>query len=331
MKKNILTYAQSIKEALQQSMRLDKDVYVIGQLVNYSPGVFGTTTGLVDEFGSIRVQDFPVAESLMTSMSIGMALKKKKIVLVHHRIDFMLYSMDAIVNWISLWRLKSNSQSNLPITIRAIVGKGWGQGPQHSKSFHSWFANLPGIRVAIPSSPFDVKGLLIESIFSNSPTIIIEHRSLFDNVQEVPSRMYRIPFGKASILKKGKSLSIISIGYLSQLALKISDDFLKKYNIDIEVIDLRTISPLDKEAIIKSSLKTRKVLILDPSWQSFGASAEIFSLIYENSNNKKILVRRLGYPDGHTPASSYLENKFYINEKKIKNIIFKLLSFKKNK
>ena len=186
MKKENITFAQAINNGLEQAMTLDKDVYVIGQLVDYSPGVFGTTIGLVEKFGKERVQDFPVAESLMTSMSIGMALKKKKIVLVHHRMDFMLYSMDAIVNWISLWKFKSNSKSNLPIVIRAIVGKGWGQGPQHSKSFHSWFANLPGIRVAIPSCAFDAKGLLIESIFSNIPTIIIEHRSLFNNVQEIP-------------------------------------------------------------------------------------------------------------------------------------------------
>ena len=179
--------------------------------------------------------------------------------------DFMLYSMDAIVNWISLWKFKSNSKSNLPIVIRAIVGKGWGQGPQHSKSFHSWFANLPGIRVAVPSCPFDAKGLLIESIFSNIPTIIIEHRSLFNNIQEIPKEIYRIPFGKASILKKGNHLSIISIGYLSQMALKIANDLQKKNQINIEVIDLRTISPLDKKIILQTSRKTKKILILDPS------------------------------------------------------------------
>ena len=314
MKKENITFAQAINNGLEQAMTLDKDVYVIGQLVDYSPGVFGTTTGLVEKFGKERVQDFPVAESLMTSMSIGMAIKKKKIVLVHHRMDFMLYSMDAIVNWISLWKFKSNSKSNLPIVIRAIVGKGWGQGPQHSKSFHSWFANLPGIRVAIPSCAFDAKGLLIESIFSNIPTIIIEHRSLFDNIQEIPKPIYRIPFGKASILKKGNQLSIISIGYFSQIALKIANELQKKDGISIEVIDLRTISPLEK-----------KILILDPSWQSFGASAEIMSLIYENNKSNQVQVKRLAYPDSHTPASAALEKKFYLNDSIIKNAIIKLL------
>ena len=323
-----ISYSQAINQALHQSMKLDKDIYLFGQLVDYSSGVFGTTTGLIKEFGKKRVQDFPVAESLMTSMSIGMALKKKRIILVHHRIDFMLYSMDAIVNWLSLWRFKSNSKSSLPITIIAIVGKGWGQGPQHSKSFHSWFANLPGIDVALPSNPFDAKGLLIESIFSNNPSIIIEHRSLFNNTQSVPEKMYRISFGKASILKKGKDLSIISIGYLSQLVLKLSDVLYKKYKINIEIVDLRTISPLDKNTIIKSAKKTKKVLILDPSWKSFGASAEIMATIYENSNKSGIVVNRLCYPDSHTPASSHLEKKFYLNENKIINSILKLLKKK---
>ena len=320
-----LSYANAINEALDQSMSLDKDIYMFGQLVDYSPGVFGTTSGLLKKFGKKRVQDFPVAESLMTSMSIGMALKKKKIILVHHRIDFMLYSMDAIVNWISLWRMKSNAKSNLSITIRAIVGKGWGQGPQHSKSFHSWFANLPGINVVLPSNPFDAKGLLVESIFSSSPTIIIEHRSLFNNIQEVPNKIFRIPFGKASVLRKGKDITILSIGYLSQIALKISDKIFQNLNVDVEVIDLRTISPIDKKTIINSSKKTRKVLVLDPSWCSFGASGEIMSTIIENCDKNQIAIKRLAYPDSHTPASSNLEKKFYLSESKIINEIKNLL------
>tara|TARA_B100000767_G_scaffold275746_1_gene314991 strand:- start:3122 stop:4117 length:996 start_codon:yes stop_codon:yes gene_type:complete len=330
MKKNNknLSYAEAINEGLHQSMSLNKDIYMFGQLVDYSPGVFGTTTGLVKKFGEERIQDFPVAESLMTSMSIGMALKKKKVILVHHRIDFMLYSMDAIVNWISLWRMKSNAKSNLPITIRAIVGKGWGQGPQHSKSFHSWFANLPGIKVALPSNPFDAKGLLVESLFSNSPTIIIEHRSLFNNKQNVPKKIYRIPFGKASIMRRGKDLTIISIGYLSQTALKISEKLFVTYKIDIEVIDLRTLSPLDTKTIVKSSKKTKKILVLDPSWCSFGASAEIVSIIVEKCYLDKIKIKRLAYPDSHTPASASLEKEFYLSENKIINTIIDLLKKK---
>tara|TARA_A100001015_G_scaffold312285_1_gene417172 strand:- start:1198 stop:2196 length:999 start_codon:yes stop_codon:yes gene_type:complete len=323
-KSHTLTYSQSINEALDQAMKIDKDVYIFGQLVDYSPGVFGTTTNLEKKYGKNRVQDFPVAESLMTSMSVGMAVKKKRIVLVHHRIDFLLYSMDAIVNWISLWRFKSNAKSNLSITIRAVVGKGWGQGPQHSKSFHSWFANLPGIRVAMPSTPFDAKGLLIDSIFSDIPTIIIEHRSLFNNKQEIPKKIYRIPFGKANILKTGKDITIVAIGYLAQTANQMAQKIKKSLNISMEVIDIRTLTPIDFKTIIKSVNKTKKVLILDPSWSSFGSAGEIMSGIYERVSNKNIIIDRLSYPDSHTPASSALEKKFYLDEKKIQKKILKV-------
>ena len=327
MKKHLISYSGAINEALDQSMKIDPNVYVIGQLVDYQPGVFGTTSGLVKKYGEKRVQDFPVAESLMTSMSIGMCLNQiNKVVLVHHRIDFMLYSMDAIVNWMSLWKFKSYKDTSLSITIRAIVGKGWGQGPQHSKSFHSWFANLPGVRVAIPSCPYDAKGLLIESIFSKIPTIIIEHRSLFEDKQLIPINPYRLEFGKANVVRKGNDLCIISIGYLTKFAINISDYYRKNSKITIEVIDIRTLSPIDKKTLIKSFLKIKKVIILDPSWKSYGAAAEIVAILHKSINNKKkYFIERISYPDSHTPMSPKLESKFYISEKKIIKKIQELL------
>ena len=165
-------------------------------MVNYSKaGVFGTTSGLIERFGPDRVQDFPVAESFMTSAAVGAAAAGLRPVLVHQRQDFMLYSMDAIANWLALWRFKSGGKSHLPVVIRTVVGKGWGQGPQHSKSLHAWFAHLPGIRVAMPATPHDVKGLLLESIFGENPVIFIEHRSLFSMTGPVPERPYRVRFG----------------------------------------------------------------------------------------------------------------------------------------
>ena len=147
-----ISYAQAINEALHQAMELAPEVIVLGQLVDYHSGIFGTTTGLVDRFGPERVRDFPVAENLMTATAMGASLTGLRPVIVHQRLDFMIYSLDAIVNWLSLWRFKSNGHSSMPVTIRAIVGKGWGQGPQHSKSLHAWFAHLPGLRVAMPAT-----------------------------------------------------------------------------------------------------------------------------------------------------------------------------------
>ena len=180
-------------------MELSDSVIVLGQLVDYGPGVFGSTTGLVERFGPERVRDFPVSESAMTATGIGAAVAGCRPVLVHHRLDFMLYSMDAIVNWMALWRFKSNTQSSLPIVIRAIVGRGWGQGPQHSKSLHAWFAHVPGIKVAMPATAFDAKGLLLEAIFGENPVIIVEHRSLFTLKDRVPTMPYRVRFGRAAV------------------------------------------------------------------------------------------------------------------------------------
>ena len=175
-----ISYSQAINDATSQAMKMSKDVIIMGQLIDYSSGVFGTTSGLINKFGEKRVKDFPAAESLMTQAGVGAALAGQRVLLVHIRIDFMIYSLDSIVNWLSMWRFKSNRESNVPVVIRAIVGRGWGQGPQHSKSLHAWFAHLPGIKVAIPATAFDAKGLLLESIFSEGPSIIIEHRSLFN-------------------------------------------------------------------------------------------------------------------------------------------------------
>ena len=314
---NKITYAQAINEATDQSMKLDSRVIALGQLIDYEPGVFGTTAGLVDKYGKNRVMGFPVSESLMTSVGIGASLAGKRVLLVHMRIDFMMYAMDAIVNWLSLWRFKSDNRSNLPVVIRAIVGKGWGQGPQHSKSFHSWFAHLPGIKVAMPSTGFDAKGLLMESIFSEDPSIIIEHRSLFNLKDLVPQEPYRVPYGKALIRKKGSDVTLVALGCLVVDSLKAAEK-LSKQGISVEVIDPRTLSPLDLKTILKSVSKTRRLLVVDPGWHSFGAASEIISSVSEKKSlSLKSNPKRITFPDSHTPMSSRLEKKYYIDEKDI--------------
>ncbi len=315
------TYSKAINQALYQAMELSSNVLVLGQLVDYQSGVFGTTTGLVDKFGTQRVCDFPVAESLMTSTGIGLAMSGMRPVLVHQRVDFMMYSLDAIVNWLSLMRFKSNGKLSLPVTIRAIVGKGWGQGPQHSKSMHAWFAHLPGLRVAVPATAYDIKGLLLESIFGENPTIIIEHRSLFSMTSEVPDIPYRVRFGEAVVRRKGKDVTIVAIGFMVPQALRAAEK-LALEGIDAEVLDLRTISPLDEEAICNSVAKTGKLVVMDPAWKSIGMAAEVIALVSEKmGSNFKTKPARICYPNSHTPASSALEVEYYPNETSIANVI----------
>ena len=324
MKNKLITFAEAINEGTKQAMSMSRDVILMGQLVNTEHGVFGTTVGLSKKFGEERVRDFPVAESLMTSAAIGSAIAGKRVILVHIRIDFMYYSMDAIVNWLSLWRFKSNGKSSCPIVIRAIIGKGWGNGPQHSKSTHSWFANLPGIRVGIPTNAFDAKGMIIDSIFNDDPTILIEHRSFFNLKQYVPIAPYRVEFGKCEIRQRGEDITIVSIGYG---IIDVMRSLKKLHNVKIfpEIIDVKSLSPLDTKTILKSVEKTGRIAVVDPSWKSFGAASEIISVVMQKLSKKiKSKPITITYPDSHTPASEALEKEYYFNEEKIYKLIKKI-------
>lgn len=309
-----LSYSQAINQGLAQAMEMDASVLVMGQLVDYKPGVFNTTTGLVDKFGHNRVLDFPVAEGAMTSVAIGAAITGMRPVLVHHRLDFMLYSMDAITNWLSLWRFKSDNKSQLPVVIRAIVGKGWGQGPQHSKSLHAWFSHLPGMKVATPATAFDAKGILLESIFGEDPVIIVEHRSLFDLKDIVPEAPYRVRFGSACVRRAGSDVTLVAIGFMVPMALRAAAKLLGE-GIDVEVIDPRTLAPLDRDTLVTSVLKTGRLVVADPGWRSYGAAAEIIASVVEVVGHKlKSAPVRVTLPDSHTPMSLALEEEYYPRE-----------------
>jgi pyruvate/2-oxoglutarate/acetoin dehydrogenase E1 component len=309
-----LSFAEAINEGLSQACALSDDVVVLGQLVDYKPGVFGTTAGLVERFGEDRIQDFPVAESLMTAAAMGAALAGLRPVLVHQRLDFMLYSLDTITNWLALWRFKSGGRASVPVTIRAIVGKGWGQGPQHSKSLHAWFAHLPGLRVAVPSTACDAKGLLLESIFGEDPTIIIENRALFSMVDHVPETSYRIRFGQAARRRAGRDVTIVSLGAMVPLALRAAEQ-LAAQGVEAEVLDLRTASPIDRESICNSVSKTGRLLVADPAWQSVSVAAEIMAIAAEEVGGEMVCnPARVCLPDSHTPMSVTLEEAYYPTE-----------------
>jgi acetoin:2,6-dichlorophenolindophenol oxidoreductase subunit beta len=306
-----LSYAKAILEATDQAMTLCPDVIVLGQLVDTKSGIFGTTTGLAEKHGSERVQDFPVSENLMTATAMGASLTGLRPVIAHQRLDFMLYSLDAIANWLALWRFKSNGKSAMPVTIRTIVGKGWGQGPQHSKSLHAWFAHLPGLRVAVPATAYDAKGLLLESIFSETPAIFVEGRGLYSMTDEVPEGPYRVRFGQAVIRRPGKDVTIVAIGSMVPHAMRAAAT-LEKDGIDVEVVDPRTLTPLDRRTICDSVFKTKRLVVADPAWSSFGAAAEIIATVAENLGDKLIAKPvRVTLPDSHTPMSMALEPEFY--------------------
>ena len=316
-----LSYGKAINEALHQAMDLSPDVIVLGQLVDYKSGIFGTTTGLAEKYGTGRVQDFPVAEAVMTSTAMGAALTGQRPVIVHQRLDFMIYSLDAIVNWLALWRFKSNGHSSLPVTIRAIVGRGWGQGPQHSKSLHAWFAHLPGFRVAVPATAYDAKGLLLESIFGQNPGIIIEHRSLFSMTDHVPEVPYRVRFGHAAVRRQGSDVTFVAIGAMVPVALRVAE-LLAKETIGVEVVDLRTVSPIDRKTVCESVARTGRLVVADPGWYSVGVAGEVIASVAEAVGDKlKAKPARVCLPDSHTPMSRTLEERYYPSDESVANVV----------
>ena len=312
-----LSYAKAILEATDQAMSLSKEVIVLGQLVDTQSGIFGTTTGLVKKYGPERVQDFPVSENLMTATAMGAALTGLRPVLCHQRLDFMVYSLDAIVNWLGLWRFKANMKSAMPVTIRTIVGKGWGQGPQHSKNLQAWFAHIPGIRVAVPATAYDAKGLLLEAILGETPTMFVEGRGLYSMTDDVPEAPYRVRFGQAAIRRAGTDVTVVAVGLMVPLALRAAA-LLEKEGVNVEVVDPRTIAPLDRKTICDSAFKTRRLVVADGTWHSFGSASEIITSVAENLGDKlKAKPVRVTLPDSHTPMSSALEPEYYPDENDI--------------
>jgi acetoin:2,6-dichlorophenolindophenol oxidoreductase subunit beta len=320
------SYAEALREALDQAMSLSERVMLIGQLVDFPNGVFGSTGGLVERYGRERVRDFPVSESAMTALGIGAAVAGMRPVLVHHRFDFMLYSMDAVVNWLSLWRFKSNGESVAPVTIRAIVGRGWGQGPQHSKSPHAWFAHVPGLRVAMPATAFDAKGMLLESIFGENPVLMVEHRSLFGLKDRVPSTPYRVRFGQAAVRRAGDDVTFVAAGAMVPFALRVAAE-LSRSKVSCEVVDLRSVSPLDTDTVLSSVEKTLRLVVFDPAWASFGMAAEVVARVAERHGRRlRADPLRVCHPDSHTPMSSALEVMYYPDEQAVVQKVRKLVS-----
>ncbi len=306
-----INYAEAINEALLQSMKLDKKVVVMGLGVDDPKRIFGTTNNLFEVFGKDRVFDMPTSENAITGFAIGMSLGKFKPVLCHQRVEFALLTMDQIINQAAKWFYMNNGQMNVPIVIRLIIGRGWGQGPQHSQSLENLFAGIPGLKVVSPSSAYDAKGMLISSIADKDPVIFFEHRWLHSTYSQVPNKFYKIPIGKSKIAKKGKDVTIVSSSYMTIESMKASE-ILKNYYIDAEVVDLRTLRPLDVNPIIKSVNKTKKLLVVDNGWTQYGISSEVITKVTTHKNfDKNIIVSRVGIADTPIPSTRSLAKLCY--------------------
>ena len=320
-----LKFFQAVHEALDLCMEKDPCVYTMGLGVPDPKGIFGTTLALVEKYGPQRVLDMPVSESAMTGVALGSALVGMRPVLTHQRLDFALYSMDQIVNHAAKWHYMFAGKTRVPLVIRMIVGRGWGQGAQHSQSLQAWFAHVPGLKVVMPATAHDAKGLLITSIEDDNPVIFIEHRWLYNISGHVPEGIYRVPLGKAKVVREGKDLTMVTTSYMTLEAVR-SAKMLAEQGVSTEIIDVRSLQPLDKDVILKSVTKTGRLIVADTSWKTLGFSAEVVALAAEEVfADLKHPPVRIGLPACPTPATPALANHYYPRAAHLAAAAFKML------
>jgi pyruvate dehydrogenase E1 component beta subunit len=308
-------------------MLADNSVILIGEGVPDPKAVFGSTQGLQEEFGKDRVFDMPVSENGMTGVCIGAAIKGLKPILVHQRIDFALYSMDQLVNNAAKWHsMYGGKAGKVPMVIRAIIGRGWGQGNQHSQNLSHLFAMIPGLKVVVPSNAKDAKELLLWAVKEPNPVLFIEHRWLHNTTSYVQDKIIVPQEIKAKILESGNALTLVAWSYMTLEALKAHKYIQKYLGINIEVIDMRSLSPLDIVTIKKSVNKTKKLLVLEEAWSFNGLSGEIITQIVEDDQCRFIeRPQRINLPNCYAPSTPHLAQYYYPTTTEIISKILKML------
>jgi len=309
--KTEMNYVEAIKLAQRQVLREDEKTFILGLGASDPKGMFGTNLGLVEEFGDQRVMDAPLSENTLTGVSIGMAAMGFKPILVHHRLDFTLTAFEQMVNQAAKWFFNSGGKSHLPLLIRMVVGRGWGQGPTHGQSLQTMFAHIPGLKVVMPATPQDAGDMIVGGVIDGNPVIYIEHRWLHGIKSDVTQPFQRYKIGLARISKPGNDFTIVANSYAVVDSL-LAARFLENKGVSCEVIDMRSILPWDKDLILKSIAKTRRVLIADTGHKSFGVTGEIISTIVEELwgqlDGKPL---RVGFPDVPVPSAPGLSKDYY--------------------
>lgn len=321
-----LTYSLAINEALHQCMAKDPDVFILGQGLKSPWYVGNTATGLLDRFGERRIIDTPVSENAMTGAAVGAAIAGMKAISVHPRMDFMLYAFDPIINEAANWFYMSGGASSVPVVIWGIINRGGAQAAQHSQSLHATFSHFPGLKVVMPATPFDAKGLMVAAIQDPNPVVFIDDRWLYGMQGPVPRKLYSVPIGKAAVRTQGRDVTIVASSYLAFEAEQAAKELAKEGVASAEVIDLRTVKPLDTGAILASVKKTGRLVIADGGWRTCGLSAEICAVVAERLPQAlKAPVVRVALPDCPAPSSGVLEEEYYLNRQHIREAVLKLL------
>lgn len=322
-----LQYSLAINEAFHQVMEADRSVFLIGQGVKSPWYVGNTAKGLLERFGEDRVIDTPVSENAITGAAVGAAIAGMRAIVVHPRMDFMMYALDPIINEAANWHYMNGGKVSVPVVIWGVVNRGGEQAAQHSQSIHAIFSHIPGLKVVMPATPYDAKGLMVAAIQDDNPVIFIDDRWLYNMEDEVPEELYSVPIGKGVIRVEGKDVTVVATSYMVQEAVKAAS-LLEKKNISVEVIDPRTIKPIDMKLIFESVKKTGRVIIADGGWKTCGFAAEVSASIAEEILPfLKSPVKRVTLPDVPAPASRTLEAAYYPNSNSIVDAVLAVLRY----
>lgn len=311
MAERTLKYSQALGEGIVQAMERDPNIFMTGLAVDYPSGIFGSTVEAAKRFPK-RVFDSPAMENALTGIAIGAAAMGKRPIVVHPRNDFMFLAFDMMINLAAKWKyMYGGNAGGVPIVVRAVIGKGWGQGASHSQSLQSVLGHFPGLSVVMPTFPRDAKGLMLAALQHSSPVIVLEHRALYETTGEVPKEPVITPIGQAAVVRQGRDLTIVGTSFMAYEALHAAGE-LAKEGIDAEIVDLRSIRPLDEETVLSSVRKTGRLIVADTSWELCGVASEVAALVAEKGfDYLKAPVRRIALANCPAPVSYTLESAFY--------------------
>lgn len=321
----LIQFNKAINEALYLAMKKSNDVVIIGEGVPDPGSIFDTTKNLLNTFGENRVFDMPLSENGITGVCIGAAQRGLRPILVHQRLDFSLLSLDQLINNAAKWFFMFNEKKSIPIVIRLIVGRGWGQGPQHSQNLHALFSMINGLKVITPSTAYNAKGLLLAAINDKNPVIFIEHRWLFNTESIVPKKIYYQKLDKAHIYRKGKDITVCTYSISVHQAKKAAEIIQKKFSISIEIVDLITLNPIDYKTIKNSLKKTGKIIFLDLATRNETIGHKVLSHLSENYLEYFKVSPIILCPDDYpSPTSHYLMKDYYVSDERLIKSILKL-------
>jgi len=317
-----ITYREALREALIEEMRRDPTVFLLGEDIGkFWGGAFKVTEGLAEEFGDERVRDTPISESAIIGTGVGAAITGMRPVAEIMFGDLTALAMDQIANQAAKICYMFGGQAKCPLVIRTPFGAGVNIASHHSQSLEAWFMHVPGLFVAMPSTPYDAKGLLKTAIRGNNPVFFCEHKLLYPTVGEVPEEEYTVPFGVADVKREGSDVSVVATSYMVHKALRTAEAF-QKEGLNVEVIDLRTLTPLDRQAIVKSVKKTGRIVIVSEDCRTAGVGAEVAAVVAEEAlDYLDAPVKRVCEPDTPIPFSPPLEQYVIPDEKRITKAI----------